>query len=380
MSPTTQIRIALVSVGEIFGGVERHLLDLSGYLQGRIDDVVVVLFTRSEPARQLIEVGRAPVILESRFALDLRLPRALANVLAERRINIVHTHGYKASVITSLAAAYYHPVTVVKTEHGRPEPLGQRPLAWLKSRMYTFLDLWATRLSRASVCYVTRDLQSHLYRDHRGFITSRVIHNGISPLPRSPTRPPPEYSGDFVEIAVVGRLDPVKGLDYAIRAMADERMPHNARLNIIGHGPEAPALQDLAKRLGVATRVRLLGFRSPVYDYLAHARLLLMPSLYEGLPYTLLEAMSLGVPIVATRTGGLAEVLQHRESALLVPIRNPAAIAEAVASLAADEALAARLARAAAREQRLKYSLAAMGGAYVDFYQEALQQRAGRRS
>jgi glycosyltransferase involved in cell wall biosynthesis len=91
-------------------------------------------------------------------------------------------------------------------------------------------------------------------------------------------------------------------------------------------------------------RVSFLGFRDNVYDYIAHADALLMPSHHEGLPYTLLEALSLGTPVIASRVGGLAEVLTDRETALLVEPRDPGEIAQAVRTLAETPELAKKLA------------------------------------
>ena len=82
-------------------------------------------------------------------------------------------------------------------------------------------------------------------------------------------------------------------------------------MNIIGTGPLTAELKGLAEELGVSDRVRFLGFKKNVYDYMAHCDALIMPSLHEGLPYTVLEAMSLGLPVIASRVGGLAEVLEQ---------------------------------------------------------------------
>jgi glycosyltransferase involved in cell wall biosynthesis len=91
--------------------------------------------------------------------------------------------------------------------------------------------------------------------------------------------------------------------------------------------------------------VSFLGFRANVYDYIAHADGLLMPSHHEGLPYTLLEALSLGTPVIASRVGGLSEVLTDRQTALLVEPGNPAALAQAVRALAETPELREQLVR-----------------------------------
>ena len=117
------------------------------------------------------------------------------------------------------------------------------------------------------------------------------------------------------------------------------------------------------------------GFQREVYDYIAHADAILMPSLHEGLPYTILEAMSLGTPILATRVGGLAEVLVPNENALLFEPRSEDGVASAVVQLATDSALGQKLARNAREACHARFSSAVM----ADSYQKLFRQVAGRR-
>jgi glycosyltransferase involved in cell wall biosynthesis len=116
------------------------------------------------------------------------------------------------------------------------------------------------------------------------------------------------------------------------------------RLHVLGSGPLDGACRRLAERLGIAPRVVFHGFTAQVGERLAALDVLAMPSWHEGLPYTLLEAMSAGVPIVASRVGGLCEVLDGRECAILVSPRNPLDLASAIERLYRDPALRIRLA------------------------------------
>jgi glycosyltransferase involved in cell wall biosynthesis len=97
-----------------------------------------------------------------------------------------------------------------------------------------------------------------------------------------------------------------------------------------------------------------------------------MPSLHEGLPYTLLEAMALGTPVIASRVGGLAETLQDGATGLLIEPGDTLALADAIRKLIADPSLRARLGDAAQRLQRANYSLEAMAGGYLDVYRQVL--------
>jgi glycosyltransferase involved in cell wall biosynthesis len=122
-----------------------------------------------------------------------------------------------------------------------------------------------------------------------------------------------------------------------------------------------------------------MGFRRDVHALVAHADAVLIPSRHEGLPYVLLEAMMLGVPVVASRIGGLAEVLRDGETGLLVPVGSPEALCRAVASLLDDADLRRQLAGAASRLWQRQYTLQAMGAAYIGVYQAALASSRARR-
>jgi glycosyltransferase involved in cell wall biosynthesis len=368
------VRPALCSAGELFGGVERQLLDLCEYLGERGRPPLLLLFHDAELARQARERGIDPLVIQGKNRYDPGQSRLLAIALAAHDINVIHVHGYKAMIASALAVRWY-PVGVLKTEHGLPEPTRGRPWRWLKSQLNRRLDGWATRRARATVCYVTADLRRRLSHLHRG-LEQVTIPNGIKPLDRTRLLRPDELPADRFNVGIVGRIAPVKGIDLALDALAGQRLPERLRLVVIGTGPAAGQLEDQARRLALGERAVFLGFRHNIYDYLAHLDVLLMPSRHEGLPYALLEAMALGTPVAAARVGGLAEILEHERTALLFPPENPEAIGQTLARLAAEPELARRLGEEARQVQRDRYSLQAMGDAYWRLYLERVSGRA----
>lgn len=361
--------IAICSVGELFGGVERHILGLLSGLQAYGIATILLLFHDGELATQARHQGVEPVILPNYNQSLLATSRKLAQLLERQQIRVVHVHGYKATVFCMLAR-YWYPFGMVKTEHGLPEPTGGRPSLVLRERFYKLLDNTATRMAGAQVCYVTQDLLIHYRQAHSG-LRVIVIPNGVANLDQDRMLRPPEFQEDCFNLVIVGRLDSVKGHHLAIEALASESLPPNLHLHIVGIGPCELALRALAEANRVAHRVHFLGFRRNVYDYIAHCHALLMPSLHEGLPYTLLEAMSLGIPIIASRVGGLAEVLQDGDTALLVPPADVTALAQAIARLHAESELRYKLGEHARHCQRMHYSLQVMTSRYLSIYQEA---------
>ena len=341
---STGLRLAILAPGELFGGAERQILTLAEALAtGGQAAPVLVLFHDRELADHARRLGIPVRILGARGVVDGRAIRLLRQLLRKERFDAVSLHGYRASVYLALAAAG-QPIGVVKTEHGNVEAMGHGLSQRLRPRLYRRLENAATRRLRAQVVYVTHDLEARCSGEHESLQRS-VIYNGIAPLVLDHAAVPPEFHPEAMNLVAIGRLAPVKGLDIAIRAMRDPAMPSEARLFLVGSGPELTTLSDLARDLGVTARVSFLGFRENVYDYIAHADALLMPSHHEGLPYTLLEALSLATPVIASRVGGLAEVLTDRQTALLVDPDNPAALAQAVGVVAETPLLAEQLVR-----------------------------------
>lgn len=360
-------RPAFLSVGELFGGVERHLIGMCTWMQRQGLKPVLILFHDRELARQAREIGVEPIILAG-GSFDLGAPRRLARILAEREINVVHAHGYRAMVNAALARRH-HRFGVVRTLHGAAESAGLSAGA-LKSRLYMWLERQAARRTRAEVCYVTQDLQ-RANASAEGRLSCQTVHNGIDPLRAEDFPRPADLTSDGFHFGAVGRISRVKALHFALDAMQRLDPALQARLDIIGDGPLRSELQAEVETRGLGDRVTFLGFRENVYDYLAHLDALLMPSLHEGLPYTILEAMSLGTPIIASRVGGLAEILRDGETALLVEVGDVDGLAAAMARMAGDSELSGRLSEAARADQAERLSLDRMGQRYWQIYERA---------
>ncbi len=359
--------LAICSVGELFGGVERHILGIVSSLRDRGISVVMILFHDGELAAQAREQGIESLILPSQNRSLLTTSGKLAHILEQRRIRVVHIHGYKATVFCALARWRY-PFAMVKTEHGLPEPMPRKPIGKLRDHLYYLLDSVAARMAGATVCYVTEGLLDYYRHAHAG-LPVMVIPNGIGSIDPCHLRRPPEIREGRFNVVIVGRLDAVKGHHVAIEAIASKGIPADLDLYIVGVGPRESELRALAAAHGITDRVHFLGFRRNVYDYMAHCHALLMPSLHEGLPYTLLEAMALGTPVIASRVGGLAEVLQDGVTALLAPPRDATALVRAIITLYDDSEFRHHLAENAKRLQHSQYSLEAMAEHYLRVYQ-----------
>jgi L-malate glycosyltransferase len=371
-------KVTILTPGELFGGVERQVVDLCGAAQLR-DDVQyrTMLFHDHTLAQELKDQGTEPTFISARHRYDPSAASRVAHLIQHENIQVVHAHGYRPMVTLATASMFGKLLPpIVKTEHGLPEPSPGQLLTTLKTGLNHRLDRWATHRLKATVCYVTDDIRSHYDHQHSG-LQRHTVHNGIVPLERQSFSRPADLPAEGLVLGIVGRISEVKGISDALEAMSLDDMPRNVQFVILGTGPLSASLEAQAKSLGLGDRVHFLGFRRNIFDYLAHIDGLLMPSLHEGLPYTLLEAMSLGRAVLASDVGGLAEVIEHGKTGFLFPPRDPQAIAHACCKLVENDELTGRLGEAAALAQREQYTLEAMLTKYLDIYQEASERGSG---
>jgi starch synthase (maltosyl-transferring) len=170
----------------------------------------------------------------------------------------------------------------------------------------------------------------------------------------------------------VGRMDPVKRIGDLLQAMT--LLPDDTRthLLLVGDGPERPRVESHVAAAGLRERVHLAGFRRDVPALLAAADLFVLPSLTEGMPNALLEAMACGLPVVTCDVPGCRDLINHLADGLLVAPAQPQALARALAHLLSDSALAARLGARARAKIRREYTSSACLAKYLKLYEDLL--------
>jgi len=203
-----------------------------------------------------------------------------------------------------------------------------------------------------------------------------VIHNGI---PLDAYEGPVDGSfrrmlaggTDYPIILTVARLDGQKGHKFLLEAAC--QVPE-AIFVLAGTGPEGPALEALARELGVASRVRFLGQRVDIPDLLANCDLFVLPSLYEGFPLSVLEAMAAGKAVVATAVGGTPEAVSNGENGFLVPAGDAAALAKAIRDVLSDPFLAGRMGSIGKARVRQQFSVGVMAQQVHQVYENLLKK------
>ena len=297
----------------------------------------MILFHEGLLARRLRDQQIQVEVLDRYAKYDQRAVSALRQLLRQHQINVLHVHGYKATIVGGLAARGLD-LKVVKTVHGQLEPLAAWKDLWSQSRLWmnTLLDRLASEVLIDARVFVSKDIQ-HAAPAFFGRIPHRLIYNGLQVPPESTDGPDQGGPGDGTfNVGIVGRIAKVKGHAALLRAVARLHHLENLRLHVFGTGPLEDECKRFSDEAGLSKVVRFHGFQHPIHPHIRALDVLVMPSLHEGLPYVLLEAMYLKVPVIASRVGGLREVLEALEedaAGLVVPANDPAHLAAAIERL-----------------------------------------------
>lgn len=303
--------------------------------------------------------------------------RRLRAYLKQERYDLVHTHTSKGGFIGRAAAWHAKAPAVVHTVHGFAFHEQSHPVAL---RFYASLERlaarWCHRIVTVSEYHLRWALQLGIGTPQQ----LRAIPNGIEPQRIIPQTVPNalrqqlHLTPETRVILTTGRLATQKGLEYLIEAV---RLLKNASLPpfmvlIAGEGPLRNSLEHKAQQLGVADRVRFLGFWKAVGDLLAIADIVALPSLWEGLSIALLEAMAAGKPIITTTIGSNLEATDSGRAAKLVPPKDAHALADALREWLLHPKQARPYADAARRRFLEHYTEARMLEQYRQLYCELL--------
>ena len=350
------MKVAFV-LGTSTGGTARHVRTLAAGCAAR--GVAAGVFGPAQTDRDFGfsrmaggQVSFTPVEIADRprVAHDVRAIRRLRRLLAAWRPDVAHAHGLRAGALTAIALAFVRPTVyhrrpaLVVTVHNAP------PAGGATGAVYRVLERIVAARADSVLC-VSPDLEERMRaagarRVGRALVPAAGVSaetRGAGPLPGNPDPARPV-------VLAAGRLAAQKGFGTLLEAATGWRdLRPEPLLVIAGEGPLEASLKSQAARLGLDTR--FAGHRDDIPALLAAAAVFVLPSVWEGQPLILQEALRAGVPIVATRIGG-TPVLTGEDAAVLVPPGDAPRLADAVRAVLTDEVLAARLRKAAAARGR----------------------------
>jgi len=367
------------------GGAANSLLSLFEAIDRQRFEPILLLPEEGDLSRQAAKIGVDAVILPSmikfgesyRFAKFPRILRsvgALRTIIKQRGTRIVHSNSPRAAYLGGTAARISGARSVVHVRDIHLSPFASPRKARLLGRLSDAI-VAVSAATRESIVAASPSLAAK----------TKVIYNGVDlkkldGLPARNVRPELGIEKEAALIGSVGLLHPAKGPDILIRAAARlKRSFPSLKVLIVGDvllegdEPYKKELEQLARAEHIADIVVFTGFRADVFDLMRALDVLVHPAVYpDPLPRALLEAGALRRPIVATNVGGVAEIVEHERSGLLVEPGNAEALADAVASLLNDRTKAEAFASEARRKVERDFSLEKHAEKMMALYGEVL--------
>jgi glycosyltransferase involved in cell wall biosynthesis len=362
------------------GGAEVLAARLARRLADAYRFVFVCLDELGVLGERLRDEGFPTSVIDRGPGFDWRCSRRLAEVLRNERVELVHAHQYAPFFYSALARlASRHP-PILFTEHGRQHPDVPRPKRVLANSLL---------LRKYDHAVGVGDAVRRALIDNERLSPDRVsvIYNGIDLGPYRGASSPEERVAIRRELGIrpqvltvvqVARLDALKDHETAIRALARlVQTRTEVKLVLVGEGPEEAAIRRLVREHALEPFVLMLGLRGDVPRLLRAADLMLLSSVTEGIPLTLIEGMAAGLPAVATRVGGVGEVVEDGQTGLLSPAGDHAALAAAIARLAGDPDLRLSMGSRARNRAEAVFDEDRMLAEYRAAYERMLRVHAG---
>jgi glycosyltransferase involved in cell wall biosynthesis len=285
---------------------------------------------------------------------DLTALAELVRLIRRERPAIVHTHTSKAGFIGRLAAVIARVPAVIHQPHGH---IFYGYFSPRRTAVFTTLERWAARWTDRIITLTDRGTDEHLARDIGCAEQYVAVPSGVptdelraAAPPRGGARARLGLDPDAFVVVGLGRLVPIKGFDLLARALpAVVAQIPSARVLLVGDGAERAYLGAIASSMGVTERLQMTGETEDMTSYLAAADVVAVPSRNEGMGRVIVEAMALGLPVVATAVGGIPDVVTDGECGRLVEPEDVDALGAALIELGRDPALRRKLGEAAVR-------------------------------
>jgi glycosyltransferase involved in cell wall biosynthesis len=310
--------------------------------------------------------------LPIRNALDFAAGMRLRNLLSRVSYDVAHFHTSRAHSMAPFARGYARAPVVTRRMDYRPNRLFA---PYLYNRAVDAVAAISSKVADALN-------DAGVSRDHLRIIPSGVDCDHFHPAncaEREAARTRLGIARDDFLVATVGMLEERKGHRYLLDAIAilnrDRAESSRIKCAIAGDGAMRDELAKLARQLGIANDILFLGMLGDARQLLDALEVFVFPSLKEGLGVALLEAMACGLPVVASRAGGVIDIVEDNRNGLLVAPRDPASIAGAIASLANDATRRSQLGSAARTYVGEHFSMGAMTGKTLDLYRTCLRKR-----
>jgi glycosyltransferase involved in cell wall biosynthesis len=360
------------------GGAEQQLLELvRGIDKARFEPLVVTLYPNGSLEPEIRQIpGVESFSVNRKGKLDFSVIKKILSLLRQKRVDIIQPFLTPATFFGLVSAAIHRTPVKVVTERsgaGLPAHLGYKLYQKVEDFLTRYAD-WVVPNSEAGKSFLM----------DRGINPERirVIYNGLNLERLVPDqtkvariREQMELPQDGIVVGMTANLNPAK--DYATfleGAMTVHQAVPQTRFAILGDGPLRPSVEAMARTLGVAPFVTFFGHQRDIASYIASFDIACLCSNYvEGCSNATIETMALGKPVVVSDVGGNREVVDHGSTGLLVPVRDPQALAEGVLTLTRQPGFAQEIGQRGREMVHTKFSLARMVHDYEQLYEQAIR-------
>ena len=369
MGDTIDHRLVLIASGDLWAGAEVMICQLvSGIIKINNIHLLVVLMNKGKLAEELERLGAAIHIVDEKRNSFAKSVRDIKVLIKKFTPDVIHSHRYKENVLAWCASRGLPGCRLVATQHGMPEIVGDLSV---KDRLLNGLFFGVLSAGFARTVVVSEDMRRSLVGRY-GFTGKDVIviHNGIR-IPERVISPP----GARLVVGSAGRLFPVKDFSLFID-VARNVVQQSERIDFVlaGDGPELNMLRDKVKRHGMEERFTFLGHQEDMASFYKGLGGYINTSMHEGIPMSVLEAMSYGLPIVAPKVGGFPEILVQGVHGFLVEDRDPDKFAQYILRLSNFEETR-RMGQAARERVIASFSQETMVQRYLQLYNELSRRK-----
>jgi len=362
--------------GQIGGG-ESHLLSLLENLDRSIYEPVVLSFTDGPMVERLKLLNVKTHIIHTKIPFDIRVRKKITKLLVEEKIELVHCHGTRAISNLYMSAKSLN-IPVIYTIHGWSFHNDQQPII-KKIRIWTEKFLTSTSVANIAVSESNKMTGKNYFKNFE----ATVINNGIDQQKFDPNK-------NFQDIRAAFKILPTSILIIFIARFTSQKQPlslinafaeavkknPSLELMMVGEGDENKIALEKVSKLKLSPKIHFLPFRQDVPDLLAAADIFVLPSLWEGLPIGLLEAMSMGKAVIATNVDGTKEIIKNNENGLLIETSNLTQdLTEAILHLSTNENLRNQLGINAKKTIQENFSASEMTKKIENLYAQVLRRK-----
>ncbi|WP_158795387.1 glycosyltransferase family 4 protein [Pedobacter sp. L105] len=376
MAPIKKIKILqTIRQGKVGGG-ETHVLDLVKELDKDQFESVILSFTEGPMVEKLKADGFKTYVVPTEKPFNYKVWDAVKQILKDEKIDLVHAHGTRANSNTYNPAKKLN-IPSIYTVHGWSFHPDQHPLVKL---VRTLSERFLVKVARKTICVS----ESNLREGASKFPMPRaeVIVNGINQVKFNPDQQYKDIRAEFgvakdqILVGYIARITAQKEPLTYLQAIAKIPAELNLKFLIVGDGDLKAEMLQLAKTLNLESRIIFENFRDDIPAILHGIDIFCLPSLWEGLPIALLEAMAMRKAIIATAIDGTKDLVTDKVNGLLISTSNPDQLAEAIISLAKDEKLRADMGKAAGELIKSNFNIETMTRKVEAVYRNVLASKA----